>query len=320
MEIPTFIKAKIADNEIYKIPKIIMQTYKTNKIHNKIYNNIKNFLDINPTYDYYLITDDMGRSLIKKNFNQYILNAFDKLNLGAAKGDFLRYVALYEYGGIYIDLDSSITADLNKCIDHNIDHYIVWDGQCNIMNTPIISKPKNPIILMILNEIVRRINNYEPNIFNATGPTVITDVIYKDITNKSVYNTKKNIPLIERRKLWQESMYYKNGKIVYFSCESEVSGIQFRMKDYNNDLLYPNNDKYTVSDFPTPYLYKYIHIGISEANNKKIKLNKIYHPDTKLVFLHIYCDKFSYVFNDNELTITRTDTDRGWGQDLIAYL
>ena len=37
-------------------------------------------LDINSDYDYYLITDDIGRSLIKKYFEK-ILDAYDKLNI-----------------------------------------------------------------------------------------------------------------------------------------------------------------------------------------------------------------------------------------------
>ena len=29
---------------------------------------------------------------------------------------------------------------------------------------------------------------------------------------------------------------------------------------------------------------------------------------------------FTYIFNNNELSITRTDESSGWGQDLIGYL
>ena len=95
VKIPTFIKSKVADTNKYNIPKIIIQTYKSDNIHEKIYKNIKNILAINPEYDYYLITDDIGRTLIEKNFEKDILDAYDKLNIGAAKGDFLRYISIY---------------------------------------------------------------------------------------------------------------------------------------------------------------------------------------------------------------------------------
>ena len=319
VKIPTFIKSKIADTNKYNIPKIIIQTYKNDNIHEKIYKNIKNIQAINPEYDYYLITDDIGRTLIEKNFEKDILDAYDKLNIGAAKGDFLRYISIYIYGGVYIDLDSSITTDLNKLIDNNMSHYFIWDADCNIMNTPLISQPKNPLVLNIIKEVARRITNYESNIFLATGPTVVTDVIYKDITNKSVYNTKLNVSNSDRKQLWIENVNYKHGKIIH---SSKVPGIHFRMKGYTNRLLYSNHDKkYKVTvNSPTPYLYKYIQIGKSNLNSKTIELNKEYRPDTKLVFLHTYKDTFSYEFSDNKLTITRTDADEGWGQDLLAYL
>lgn len=323
-QISTFIKGKNSDNKNYTIPKIIIQTYKNDFVHEKIYNNIYNILNINPCYDYYLITDDIGRSLIEKYFEKEVLNAFDKLNIGAAKGDFLRYVAIYIYGGIYIDLDSTITTNLNNIIDNNLDHYIIWDGLGNIMNTPIISKPNNPIILSIIKEVVKRINNYESNIFKATGPTVMTEVIFNDIDGKFKFPANIFIDKLlsfKRRKLLLKNENYKNGKIIH---ESRLREIQFTMQGYDESFLYSNNVKYdaigSLLGNPTPFLYKYIHIGSSKTNTKTIVLNKTYKPDTKLVFLHKYKDTFDYQLINNTLIIKRTDKNKGWGQDLIAYL
>lgn len=50
-------------------------------------------------------------------------------------------------------------------------------------------------------------------------------------------------------------------------------------------------------------------IGSSQTNTKIIKLDKIYPKDT-----------FTYIFNNNELSITRTDETFDCGQDLIGYL
>lgn len=38
-----------------------------------------------------LITDEMGIQLIKENFDDKVLNAFNRLNIGASKADFIRY-------------------------------------------------------------------------------------------------------------------------------------------------------------------------------------------------------------------------------------
>ena len=65
---------------------------------------------------------------------------------------------------------------------------------------------------------------------------------------------------------------------------------------------------------------KKIIIGKSNNNTKTIKLKYIYPINTKLNFYHNYDDTFDYVFNENKLTITRKDTNTGWGQRLIGYI
>ena len=43
--IPTFIKAKNPDTNKYSIPKIIIQTYKNDYIHERVYQNIINIFE-----------------------------------------------------------------------------------------------------------------------------------------------------------------------------------------------------------------------------------------------------------------------------------
>jgi hypothetical protein len=65
---------------------------------------------------------------------------------------------------------------------------------------------------------------------------------------------------------------------------------------------------------------KTILIGPSETNTKIIKLDKTYSKNTELNFFSIYKDTFFYKFNNNMLSVTRTDEAKGWGQNLIGYL
>lgn len=89
-------------------------------------------------------------------------------------------------------------------------------------------------------------------------------------------------------------------------------------------LDYPNHDKitdYVLAHYPfVEHNFNRIEIGSSETNTKIIKLDKIYPRDTKLNFVYNHKDTFAYKFNNNELSITRTDHIFGWGQNLIGYL
>lgn len=58
-----------------------------------------------------------------------------------------------------------------------------------------------------------------------------------------------------------------------------------------------------------------INIGSSDSNKKVI--SNTYNGD--LFFIHDYKDTFINHFKDNNIIITRTDKNSGWGQNLIGY-
>lgn len=90
------------------------------------------------------------------------------------------------------------------------------------------------------------------------------------------------------------------------------------------------DDIFIINDVdPTKYIQEYISkhicqeideikkikIGSSVTNSKVI--NSTYKGD--IFFIHDYKDTFKYSFNDNNILITRTDKNSGWGQDLTGY-
>uniref|UniRef100_A0A6C0LHC6 Glycosyltransferase n=1 Tax=viral metagenome TaxID=1070528 RepID=A0A6C0LHC6_9ZZZZ len=257
-EIPVFIERKSVNHTDSKIPRNLIQTYKHNMLHDFIYENIQKILETNSDYNYYLITDEIGIDLIKQHFDQRTLDAYNRLNLGAAKGDFLRYVAMYVYGGIYLDLDSSINTHLSSFIDPTIEHLFFLDGGCNLQQWCFASAPKNPILLKIIEEMIRRIDNNEENIFLATGPTLFTDVVYNLIQNSQHYNTTLYIPWSERFKTFMANTTCNNGVILFEHDETLDFHNKFHntLEGYNHDMLY-NNDRYIPTwNCPTPNFYK----------------------------------------------------------------
>ena len=311
-DIETFIKSRNNYNLVQNIPKNIIQTKNNKRFHQKIYDNIQNTLFLNPDYNYYLITDEIGEELIKNNFESHILKAYYKLNIDQIKRNFLKYIALYLYGGVYINLDNGINGELNNIINNNFHHYFFWDNEKNIKNDVIISKSGNKIIFDIIHEMVNRINNFENNIHLATGNLLLTDIIYKDLTGEDeYYNINSKFSQKDRENLWKNNQNYKDGRLEY---QSNVFNFTIHFK---KEYLYDENiPEYTSNTI----LYKHIHIGSSETNTKIVKLEKIYSKDTKLTFKHQYKDEFSYEFDNETIKITRLDESKGWGQNLIAYL
>lgn len=259
-----------------KIPENIIQTYKNDKItHPTLLEKRKGFLSRNPTYKYKLVTDNDCINMIKEHLNQNILDAFLKLNIGAAKGDFARYVSLYVLGGVYIDIDSDILCNLNKFIVNDKKFIFFYDNNYNIMNNPIICSPKHPIMLKLIQEVTKRIHNNESNIFIATGPTVFTDLIYNIINSKMIYNVTKNIPKHNRKNTFESNKNLSDGLLL----KHDNNLFPFFFKGYKPNMLYdnPNVERYKVTyNKPTPCLYvtPSTNQKITEKNIREIKIPK----------------------------------------------
>jgi mannosyltransferase OCH1-like enzyme len=247
VDINSMIKYKINTNR--KIPNNIIQTYKNGKIHPHIHENIQRMLSINPTYNYYFITDEIGYQLIEKYFNNTTLEAFKKLKVGAAKGDFLRYIALYIYGGCYIDLDAGININLDNFIDMHVDMILLKDEyHLTLTNWCIFTTPHNDIIKITIEEMVRRIHNSEKNIILTTGPTLLTDVIYNYINKSNIFDILKTCNSNIRNDFLNSLHIYKDEIYnIYFLNSSDINKnkqIVFNMSNYSIDMLYPYEWKY----------------------------------------------------------------------------
>ena len=310
IEIPSKIESKIKTKINSKIPKNIIQVYKYNRIHPHIYDNIMKMLYKNSDYNYYFITYDICEELIKKHFDENTLTAYNKIKVGAAKADFIRYITLYIYGGIYLDLDASIEIELNRFIITNADHIFFYRfvDEVKIVQWLIMTKPKNFIIKKIIDEMVNRINiNNETNIFLATGPDLFTDVIYNLIFNTNIYDYFSHSTILERKKFCLDvlSKPLFNG-LFYDMCEY-TEQFKFRMNGYNTSMLYVDEERFTrysnIFIEPPKPNFEYNDNNNNEENfektrNKKLitlytKTKQLIHSNFKLEQLLVNNERFS---------------------------
>jgi mannosyltransferase OCH1-like enzyme len=238
--IPTSIPANTKKTP-QTIPKTITQTYVNNKIPEPIYDNLNQILKNNPEYDYRLITDQEAVEIMKMHFDQRTLNAFQQLILGAAKGDFVRYIALYLYGGVYLDLDASINLDLNTFISPNDEFIFFINGDRNLEQFCFMIRPRHPLLLKVIEEMINRIENREHNIFRATGPTLFNDVIYNTMSNTNIYDTNVNLTPNQRGDCYGKHNQFMGGKIVLRHGNDMEEKFNFRIENADK-MIYENTD------------------------------------------------------------------------------
>lgn len=98
------------------IPKVIYQTFKTEALPWLTRLHVSRFRKKNPEYRYEFYDDQRMIEFMRSNLNPEQFELFNRIQIGAIKADFFRYVILYHFGGVYLDIDSLITAKLDDMI------------------------------------------------------------------------------------------------------------------------------------------------------------------------------------------------------------
>jgi mannosyltransferase OCH1-like enzyme len=192
-----------------KIPKIIIQTWKSNNVPQRYMSLINSVKDNNPDYEYLFFTDDSIEKFFKLHYPEYY-NTYLTLPIKIQKIDFFRYVAVYHYGGFYLDLDMLVYKNFDPLLEYScifpVDEYIdvrhcKYDRYklfCNrgqnflLGQYAFAAEPKNPFIKKIIDTIHNNIHKYiktvdfssEDYIYKSTGPDFITE-IFMDYPGKN---------------------------------------------------------------------------------------------------------------------------------------
>ena len=161
------------------IQKNIFQTWWTRDLPPEIQGIINRLKEMNPNYNYYLYTDEEMDNFVKDYYPGEIYECYSRLNLIVAKADFWRYLVLYKYGGVYLDIDSAIDVRLDDFIgiedailspESNRDTFTQWALFFN-MNHPILKRT----IEFVVDNIKH--NRYPHNVLQMTGPIVFAQAI-----------------------------------------------------------------------------------------------------------------------------------------------
>jgi hypothetical protein len=94
----------VAPGERCDTPKLIHQTWKNRVIPSVFTPHIDTWLTLHPKWEYRFYTDSDILRFIEDRFPEY-LQMFKNYPQPIMRADAIRYFLLYEYGGVYVDLD-----------------------------------------------------------------------------------------------------------------------------------------------------------------------------------------------------------------------
>jgi mannosyltransferase OCH1-like enzyme len=195
------------DSEII-IPKIIIQTWKTNSVPIRYLNLVESIKQNNPSYKYLFFTDSDIEIFLKMYYPEYH-KIYLTLPIKIQRIDFFRYIAVYHYGGFYMDMDMNCSKSFDDLLQYScifpVDEFILGPmckipryknicekGQYFLLGQyAFAASPKHPFIKKIIDIIHENVDSYVKNvtydnhdyIYKTTGPDFVTNV-YIDYPNK----------------------------------------------------------------------------------------------------------------------------------------
>ena len=214
------------DND--QIPKIIIQTWKSNIIPYKYKNDVYTMRKYNNTYKYLFFNDNDIEKFLKKYYLNTYYKSYKKLPVIIQKIDYFRYIAVYHYGGFYFDLDMKgyfpidellkydcvfpyeQKIDNNKCKSNRFKNFCKKNVKFILGQYAFGAKPQNDFIKTLIEKIHNNVDNYiveydkikenkdkniyHEYIYSTTGPDFVTNVYHNYKNKKDIKILYYNVP------------------------------------------------------------------------------------------------------------------------------
>ena len=195
--------SNIIQDKNVKIPKIIHQTYISfKKIPKNWVNTPTSWKMHNPQWEYKFWSDEDNRKLCQEKF-PWFLETYDSYKYPIQRADAVRYMILYTYGGVYIDLEYYCQKPIDIFFIQESELYLLNSPNDNIFSSDTItnsfmaSKKGSKFWIYLLEKMVEYANNPSPlwltkhiYVMYTTGPACVT----KCFRNYSEINSVSFLP------------------------------------------------------------------------------------------------------------------------------
>lgn len=191
-----------------RIQRIIHQTFPGKSLPKALENNVSNLVAANPEWDHRLYDDAAIECFIADHYSAEILAAYLRIRpeYGAARADLFRYLVIYRFGGVYLDIKSRFTRPIDTVVRG--DEGIVLSQWRNgpggahqgfglhpeLSDVPggefqqwhIIAAAGHPFLRSVILKVLANIEHYSPwtcgvgrnGVFRLTGPIAYTLAVY----------------------------------------------------------------------------------------------------------------------------------------------
>ena len=160
--------------------------------HSQVKDWVRSWPKVHPTWKYWFWTADGALDLIDKKFNKY-LNLYENYPYKINRADARRFFIIYEYGGIYTDLDMESIQPLDDLLENYTciisqepeEHQtLLYHNEApNYALTGFFAcRPRHPFFRFLIDMLpdfaTRAVKlTWNDNILKSTGPAMVAEVL-----------------------------------------------------------------------------------------------------------------------------------------------
>ena len=162
------------------IPAIFHQTWKNDDIPENWLVAVESCKKNNDNFEYMLWTDKTMNDFVKNNYSDFY-SVYQSYEYQIQRCDVFRYLVLYKYGGVYLDMDTVCKKNLNAYLNYDI----VFAKSANInefTNSFLMVIQNHPFIKFCIDNLPMHVNSSQHfgkhlHVYNSTGPSFLTNML-----------------------------------------------------------------------------------------------------------------------------------------------
>jgi len=181
------------------IPKIIHQTWKVKVIPDGWKDAVTSCKRVNNGFKYLLWTHESMDTFVKTYYSGFY-KVYKLYKYDIQRCDAFRYLLLYKYGGVYLDLDMICNKELDKFVHYDLVFARSSNVETYFTNAFFMVVPNHPFFKYCIKHLYENKDNYKYfgkhlHVMYSAGPAFLTDMVnnYKNIPNSYTLSKKEYV-------------------------------------------------------------------------------------------------------------------------------
>lgn len=174
----------LEDRALYSDHPLLFQTWIDHAIDNEyIWSCYQRTREVYANHPYKLFSDFEMKRFVRKHYDDDIIRQYDNIIPSAFKSDFFRYLFLYKFGGLYIDISVMPLENMFDYLDRRGENSVTFlsatdnGHRTRLWNGLMYAAPGHPFMKYCIDQIMRLRKSTFKHCLYYTGPALLGEAV-----------------------------------------------------------------------------------------------------------------------------------------------